>query len=198
MPWENSSSPLNDPSSNEIPILAGGATHLHTSLLLEKRDSLMTSGAIQAYVPAALILVVWCHSLARPKSVIFKVLLLKLTLSRGSRMRTDEEEGEEAETKTVRPRKHIYSFNVAFFHGNSDTVSVVVTYFALAWIKSRAGCTEVIISGFIMICCESFETGSGKDYPPPKDEHVYSRGVVNTSLPAAWEDWQFIMQQQPF
>lgn len=48
-------------------------------------------------------------------------------------MRTDEEEGEDAETKTVRPpQKHIYSFNVAFFHGNTDTVSVVVTYFALA------------------------------------------------------------------
>lgn len=55
----------------------------------------MTSGAIQAYVPAALILVVWCHSRARPKSVIFKVFPLKLTLSSGSRMRTEEEQNNE-------------------------------------------------------------------------------------------------------
>lgn len=40
-------------SLSELPV-----SYLHTSLLLEKRDSLMTSGAIQAYVPAALILVV--------------------------------------------------------------------------------------------------------------------------------------------
>lgn len=66
--------------------------YLQTSLLLEKRESLMTSGAIQAYVPAALILVVWCHSLARPKSVIFRVFPIKSSRSTGSRMRTEEEE----------------------------------------------------------------------------------------------------------
>ncbi|TNN80440.1 hypothetical protein EYF80_009464 [Liparis tanakae] len=65
--------------------------YLHTSLLLEKSESLMTSGAIQAYVPAALILVVWCHSLARPKSVIFRVLPPESSRSAGSRMRTEEE-----------------------------------------------------------------------------------------------------------
>lgn len=48
----------------------------------------MTSGAIQAYVPAALILVVWCHSLAKPKSVIFKVFPPRFSRSTGSRMRT--------------------------------------------------------------------------------------------------------------
>lgn len=51
----------------------GDFTHLHTSLPLEKVEDLMTSGAIQAYVPAVLILVVFCHSRANPKSVIFRV-----------------------------------------------------------------------------------------------------------------------------
>lgn len=50
-------------------------SYLQISLPLENREDLITSGAIHAYVPAALILVVLCHSLARPKSVIFKVLL---------------------------------------------------------------------------------------------------------------------------
>jgi hypothetical protein len=55
-----------------------------TSLLLENVDVLMTSGAIQAYVPAALILVVLETSLANPKSVIFKVLSYILSFSMGS------------------------------------------------------------------------------------------------------------------
>ena len=50
-------------------------TYLQMSLPLENKEDLITSGAIQAYVPAALILVVLCHSLAKPKSVIFSVLL---------------------------------------------------------------------------------------------------------------------------
>ena len=47
--------------------------YLHTSLALENVDVLMTSGAIHAYVPAADILVVRADSLAKPKSVIFRV-----------------------------------------------------------------------------------------------------------------------------
>lgn len=62
--------------------------HLHTSLPLENVDERMTSGAIQAYVPAALILVVRCHSRARPKSVIFRVLLPTSSVSAFSRIRT--------------------------------------------------------------------------------------------------------------
>lgn len=48
----------------------------------------MTSGAIQAYVPAALILVVRCHSRARPKSVIFRILLLRSPFSTFWRINT--------------------------------------------------------------------------------------------------------------
>lgn len=48
----------------------------------------MTSGAIQAYVPAVLILVVLCHSLARPKSVIFNVKPSIHSFSMGSARRT--------------------------------------------------------------------------------------------------------------
>lgn len=82
------------------------AQHLHTSLLLENSDSLMTSGAIQAYVPAALILVVWCHSLARPKSVIFNVFPIKSSRSSGSRMRTeDDEDSVLGHTHTVHVRQ---------------------------------------------------------------------------------------------
>lgn len=51
-------------------------TYLQTSLDLEKSDDLMTSGAIQAYVPAALMRVVWYTSRAKPKSVIFSVFPL--------------------------------------------------------------------------------------------------------------------------
>lgn len=50
----------------------------------------MTSGAIQAYVPAALILVVLCHSLAKPKSVIFNILLLRSPFSTFSSISTGE------------------------------------------------------------------------------------------------------------
>lgn len=46
-------------------------TYLHTSLALENVLVLITSGAIHAYVPAALIRVVVTISLASPKSVIF-------------------------------------------------------------------------------------------------------------------------------
>lgn len=49
-------------------------SNLQTSLAFENIDFLITSGAIHAYVPAADILVVLYTSLARPKSVIFKVL----------------------------------------------------------------------------------------------------------------------------
>lgn len=62
--------------------------HLQTSLLLEKRERRITSGAIQAYVPAALILVVLCHSRARPKSVILSTVSARLWFSMASRMRT--------------------------------------------------------------------------------------------------------------
>ena len=40
-------------------------------------------------------MVVWCHSRARPKSVIFRVFPLRWSPSSGSRMRTEEEEEEE-------------------------------------------------------------------------------------------------------
>ena len=50
----------------------------------------MTSGAIQAYVPAALILVVRCHSRARPKSVIFRTLLLRSPFSTFWRISTGQ------------------------------------------------------------------------------------------------------------
>lgn len=63
-------------------------SHLQTSLPLEKVDDRMTSGAIQAYVPAALIFVVRCHSRAKPKSVTFRVLLLRSSFSTRSRIRT--------------------------------------------------------------------------------------------------------------
>lgn len=62
--------------------------HLQTSLPLEKVEERMTSGAIQAYVPAALIFVVRCHSRAKPKSVTFRVLLLSSSFSTRSRIRT--------------------------------------------------------------------------------------------------------------
>lgn len=77
---------------NNVPLSRSKASeaHLHTSLLLENRDSLMTSGAIQAYVPAALIFVVRCHSRASPKSVIFRVFPVRSSLSIGSRIRTEE------------------------------------------------------------------------------------------------------------
>lgn len=50
----------------------------------------MTSGAIQAYVPAALILVVRCHSRASPKSVIFRILLLRSPFSTFCRINTEQ------------------------------------------------------------------------------------------------------------
>lgn len=62
----------------------------------------MTSGAIQAYVPAALILVVLCHSLAKPKSVIFSILLLRSPFSTFSSISTGEEEGGEQKICRVR------------------------------------------------------------------------------------------------
>lgn len=64
--------------------------YLHTSLPLENMEERMTSGAIQAYVPAALILVVLCHSLAKPKSVIFNILLLRSPFSTFSSISTGE------------------------------------------------------------------------------------------------------------
>lgn len=72
----------------------GGCTsgsYLHTSLPLENMEARMTSGAIQAYVPAALILVVRCHSRASPKSVIFRILLLRSPFSTFCRINTDRE-----------------------------------------------------------------------------------------------------------
>lgn len=66
-----------------------------TSLPLEKRDDLMTSGAIQEYVPAADIFVVLCHSLARPKSVIFKVFLPMSSFSIFSSNKTEKGEDRE-------------------------------------------------------------------------------------------------------
>ena len=64
--------------------------YLHTSLPLENMEARMTSGAIQAYVPAALILVVRCHSRARPKSVIFRTLLLRSPFSTFWRISTGQ------------------------------------------------------------------------------------------------------------
>lgn len=64
--------------------------YLQMSLPLENKEDLITSGAIQAYVPAALILVVLCHSRANPKSVIFNVLLQMSLCSIFSRSRTIE------------------------------------------------------------------------------------------------------------
>ena len=57
--------------------------HLQTSLPRVKVDARMTSGAIHAYVPAALILVVRCHSRASPKSLIFSVFPLTSSPSTG-------------------------------------------------------------------------------------------------------------------
>lgn len=65
------------------------APYLHTSLPLENMEARMTSGAIQAYVPAALILVVRCHSRASPKSVIFRILLLRSPFSTFCRINTE-------------------------------------------------------------------------------------------------------------
>jgi len=63
--------------------------YLQTSLALEKVDVFMTSGAIQAYVPAALIRVVLRDSRAKPKSVILSVLKRKSSsLSIDSRIST--------------------------------------------------------------------------------------------------------------
>ena len=50
------------------------APYLHTSLPFENVECRITSGAIHAYVPAALIRVVFLISRASPKSVIFKTL----------------------------------------------------------------------------------------------------------------------------
>ena len=49
-------------------------TNLQTSLAFENIELRMTSGAIQGYVPAVLIFVVWFISRANPKSVIFSTL----------------------------------------------------------------------------------------------------------------------------
>lgn len=67
----------------------------------------MTSGAIQAYVPAALILVVLCHSLAKPKSVIFSILLLRSPFSTFSSISTGEEGGRG--TKDMQSKASIYA-----------------------------------------------------------------------------------------
>ena len=68
--------------------------HLQTSLALENVEVLMTSGAIQAYVPAADMRVVLLVSRARPKSVILSVLNSRSSLlpSISSRIRAEEEE----------------------------------------------------------------------------------------------------------
>ena len=67
--------------------------YLHTSLALENLEFLMTSGAIQAYVPALLMFADWLTSRARPKSVIFSVTLCKISPSPiGSFSRTETTE----------------------------------------------------------------------------------------------------------
>lgn len=55
----------------------GSHTYLHTSHFVEKSLEMITSGAIQGYVPAPVICVVCSISRARPKSVILIVLLYK-------------------------------------------------------------------------------------------------------------------------
>lgn len=52
-------------------------TYLHTSHFVEKSLEMITSGAIQGYVPAPVIWVVCSISRARPKSVILIVLLYR-------------------------------------------------------------------------------------------------------------------------
>lgn len=77
-------------------------SYLHTSLPLEKREDLMTSGAIHEYVPAALILVVLCHSLAKPKSVIFNVFLpMSLFSILSSNKTVGEKEKKAADTQMI-------------------------------------------------------------------------------------------------
>ena len=67
--------------------------YLHTSEPLLNFDVFMTSGAIQAYVPAAEIFVVWFTSRARPKSVILSVLKRSgSSFSTRSDMRTEEKQ----------------------------------------------------------------------------------------------------------
>ena len=64
--------PFKDPSAVEyLQFRVKIYTYLHTSLALENVLVRITSGAIHAYVPAALIRVVVTISLANPKSVIF-------------------------------------------------------------------------------------------------------------------------------
>ena len=54
-----------------------------------KRDPVTTSGAIQADVPAVWLILAVCEiSRAKPKSVIFSVLFLKLLPKIGSRIKT--------------------------------------------------------------------------------------------------------------
>lgn len=83
------------------------SSYLQTSLPLEKRDDLMTSGAIQEYVPAADIFVVLCHSRAKPKSVIFKVFLPMSSFSIVSSNKTEKREkgGREGGLITVGSRR---------------------------------------------------------------------------------------------
>lgn len=62
----------------------------------------MTSGAIHEYVPAALILVVLCHSLAKPKSVIFNVFLpMSLFSILSSNKTVGEKEKKAADTQMI-------------------------------------------------------------------------------------------------
>ena len=98
-------------------------SYLQTSLLLEKREDLITSGAIQAYVPAALIRVVFSTSRARPKSVIFRVLLDKLLLSTTSFSKT-------ASTSKTQTCHHLLSdFKCSLFCSNdtSATTTIILT-----------------------------------------------------------------------
>jgi len=64
------------------------AKYLQTSLAFEYTWARITSGAIQAYVPATLMRVVCDTSRAKPKSVIFSVLLFRSSFSIGSRIST--------------------------------------------------------------------------------------------------------------
>lgn len=75
--------------------------YLQTSLALEYVDDFITSGAIHAYVPAALILVVLYISRASPKSDIFIVLFhISSVPSIGSLIKTKKKHKSECSNKS--------------------------------------------------------------------------------------------------
>jgi len=71
----------------------GASVYLQTSLAFVKREPVTTSGAIHADVPAVWLILGVCEiSRAKPKSVIFSVLLYRMLSRIGSRIKTAQQQ----------------------------------------------------------------------------------------------------------